>query len=55
MAKSQKQSGYDVVIKAFVPADLTDIEKLKIIQQKVDEARAVLAFVEVATITPTRR
>ena len=59
MAKSQKQTGYLVKIEAFVPAELTDSQKL------VDTQTEAEAMIETfknagglnarATVTPTRR
>lgn len=61
MAKTTKTSGYDVTIKAFVPADLSDMEQLAAVQNARMAAMKLLADVggkidpTIPSITPTRR
>ena len=48
MAKSQKQTGYDISLKHFIPADMGDLGALKVLQgwaqeiEKLTGARLVI-------------
>lgn len=55
MPATKKQSGYLVKIEAFVPADMTDIGTLTILQKMVAEAKDKIGSDAVTSITPTRR
>jgi hypothetical protein len=60
-ARKTKQTGYDVTIKAFVPADMSDMTTLAKVQdarsKSVQAIEAVGGKVDslTPTITPTRR
>lgn len=51
MTATKKQSGYLVKIEAFVPADLSEMAILKIVQENTDHA--VKTFGPAASVTHT--
>jgi hypothetical protein len=54
MPKPTKQTGYDVTIKAFVPAELADTKALTELQAAVDKACALIPNAT-RGIVPARR
>lgn len=55
MAKATKTSGYLVKIEAFVPAELTDSEKLSVLQDAMRKCHQIIDAPVKVSITPTRR
>lgn len=54
--KTKRQSGYLVKIEAFVPADLSHTETLRMVQEHADKARQSFGVQDVkVSITSTRR